>query len=131
MPQVTGLDRLIETVNAEDKLLIVDDVFDTGNTIKTVIETIRRLARRNAPEIRTACLYYKPTMNKTDITPEYYLKETAAWLVFPHELEGLTHAEVMQKWDPAIAPVVDVAGLESEGKLVGSASGGSTGEAGA
>ena len=69
MPQVTGLDRLIETVNAEDKLLIVDDVFDTGNTIKTVIETIRRLARRNAPEIMTACLYYKPTMNKTDITP--------------------------------------------------------------
>lgn len=131
MPQVTGLDRLIETVNAEDKLLIVDDVFDTGNTIKTVIETIRRLARRNAPEIRTACLYYKPTMNKTDITPEYYLKETSAWLVFPHELEGLAHAEVMQKWDPAIAPVVDVARLDSEGKLVGSVSGGSTGGAGA
>ena len=121
--QVTGLDRLIETVNAEDKLLIVDDVFDTGNTIKTVIETIRSLARRNSPEIRTACLYYKPTMNKTDITPEYYLKETAAWLVFPHELEGLTHAEVCQKWNPDIANIVDVARLDSDGKLVGSVSG--------
>jgi hypothetical protein len=129
--QVTGLDRLIATVNAEDKLLIVDDVFDTGNTIKTVIETIRSLARRNSPEIRTACLYYKPTMNKTDITPEYFLKETAAWLVFPHELEGLTHAEVQQKWDPAIAPVVDVERLDpSQGKLVGSVSGGAAGEAG-
>ena len=63
--------------------------------------------------------------------PEYFLKETAAWLVFPHELEGLTHAEVMQKWDPAIAPVVDVTRLDSEGKLVGSVSGGAAGADGA
>ena len=99
------MNRLIETVNAEDKLLVIDDVFDTGNTIKTVIETINRMARRNTPEIRTACLYYKPSMNKTDIVPNYFLHETAAWLVFPHELEGLSHEEMQKKWDPAISTV--------------------------
>ena len=75
------------------------------NTIKTVIETINRMARRNTPEIRTGCLYYKPSMNKTDIVPNYFLHETAAWLVFPHELEGLSHEEMQKKWDPAISTV--------------------------
>ena len=28
-----GLDEVISTVNAEDRLLIVDDVFDSGNTV--------------------------------------------------------------------------------------------------
>ena len=63
------------------------------------------MARRNTPEIRTGCLYYKPSMNKTDIVPNYFLHETAAWLVFPHELEGLSHEEMQKKWDPAISTV--------------------------
>eukprot|EP01049_Picozoa_sp_SAG25_P008667 SAG25_NODE_801_length_5268_cov_3.548849_2_plen_69_part_00 len=50
---VSGLTHIIESINAEDKLLLVDDVFDSGNTIKAVIETIKAKARRNAPEIRT------------------------------------------------------------------------------
>lgn len=80
--------------------------------------------------VRTACLYYKPTMNKTDITPDYFLKETSSWLVFPHELEGLTHAEVQQKWDPEIAPVVNVERLDPGTKtIVGSVSGSALDEA--
>ena len=35
--QVSGLNRLIETVNAEDKLLIIDDVFDTGAILPTFL----------------------------------------------------------------------------------------------
>ena len=41
------------------------------------------------------------------------------------ELEGLTHAEVQQKWDPEIAPVVNVERLDPGTKMiVGSVSGG-------
>jgi hypoxanthine phosphoribosyltransferase len=40
-----GLEHVISVINAEDKLLIVDDVFDSGNTILTIRETIKSLAR--------------------------------------------------------------------------------------
>jgi len=94
---VKGLRDVIEVVNSEDQLLLVDDIFDSGKTVKTVIEEIKKLARKNTPTIKVACLYYKPKANKTDITPNYWLKETEDWVVFPHEVQGLTHDEISRK----------------------------------
>jgi len=108
--EVFGLEYIVSKVNAEDKLLIIDDVFDSGNSVKAILETFRSMARRNTPEMRTACLYYKPTANQVDIVPNYWLRETEAWLVFPHELEGLTLEEIGQKWDPEIAEIVQAPG---------------------
>ena len=108
--EVFGLEYIVSKVNAEDKLLIIDDVFDSGNSVKAILETFRSMARKNTPEMRTACLYYKPTANQVDIVPNYWLHETEAWLVFPHELEGLTLEEIGQKWDPAIAEIVQAPG---------------------
>merc|ERR1711935_863530 len=88
----------------------IDDVFDSGNSVKAILETFRSMARKNTPEMRTACLYYKPTANQVDIVPNYWLHETEAWLVFPHELEGLTLEEIGQKWDPEIAEIVQAPG---------------------
>ena len=45
--------------------------------------------------VRIACPYYKPQNNKTAFTPDYYLYETSAWLVFPHELTGLSKEEII------------------------------------
>jgi uncharacterized protein len=92
---VHGLDYIINKVCHNDRLLIVDDVFDTGNTISAVIAEIRRRARGNTPEeIRIAVPWYKPSRNETTLVPDYYLKETAEWLVFPHELDALTPDEM-------------------------------------
>jgi hypothetical protein len=44
--------------------------------------------------MKVATPWYKPTKNVTDITPDYYVHETDAWLVFPHELVGLTQQEI-------------------------------------
>jgi len=91
---VHGLNYIIKKVCHTDRLLIVDDVFDTGNTFAAVINEIKRRARGNAPEdIRMAVPFYKPTRNQTDLVPDYFLHETAEWLVFPHELDALTAAE--------------------------------------
>ena len=30
------------------------------------------------------------------MVPDFYLKETAEWLVFPHELDALTPEEMLQ-----------------------------------
>ena len=93
--RVHGLHYIIENVNAEDKLLIVDDVFDSGRSIQAVIDRINDLSRRNTPEtIRIATVYYKPGKRKVDLIPNYFIHKTEDWLVFPHELEGLTRDEV-------------------------------------
>ena len=93
--RVHGLHYIIENVNAENSLLIVDDVFDSGRSIQAVIERINALSRRNTPEVvRVATVYYKPGKRKVAIMPDYYIHETEDWLVFPHELEGLTRDEV-------------------------------------
>jgi hypoxanthine phosphoribosyltransferase len=93
--RVHGLDYLVRNCRHEDRLLIVDDVFDTGLTIEAVIAELREKARLNTPQdIRVAVPYYKPTRNRSNRTPDYYLYETASWLKYPHSLEGLSVAEI-------------------------------------
>ena len=88
------------------RVRIVDDVVDTGNTIRAVVEEIRRRARDNTPEeIRVAVPWYKPARNETDMTPDFYLRETGDWLVFPHELDALTREE-MKATRPALYDVI-------------------------
>ncbi len=92
---IYGMNYLIKNVTHDDRLLIVDDVFDTGNTIEAIIGKLRALTRRNAPhDIRVAVPYYKPTRNQTGRVPDYFRHETEAWLKFPHSLEGLSETEV-------------------------------------
>ena len=91
---VHGLHYLIENVNADDKVLIVDDVFDSGRSIQQVIWDLEKKCRRNSPTFKIATPYFKPGNNKTELTPDFYLRETDEWLVFPHELEGLSIEEV-------------------------------------
>ena len=93
--QVHGLNYLAKNVIYEDRLLIVDDVWDTGLTIEAVIKELSRRARLNTPkEIRIAVPYFKPERNKTNLTPDFYVHEVDRWLKFPHSLEGLTIEEV-------------------------------------
>ena len=93
--RVHGLSYLVDRVNAEDGLLLVDDVFDTGFTIEAIIDKLRHKARLNTPEdIRVAVPWYKPTRNRTVKVPDYYLHETERWIKFPHSLEGLSDEEI-------------------------------------
>ena len=95
--RIHGMNYLIKTVTQEDKLLIVDDVFDTGHTINAVIEHLKEKARLNTPgDIRVAVPYYKPTRNQTDREPDYYLHATEDWLKYPHSLEGLSSEEIAE-----------------------------------
>jgi hypoxanthine phosphoribosyltransferase len=107
---VHGLNYIVKKIRYDDRVLIVDDVFDTGNTIKAVIDELARRARGNNPaEVRSAVPWYKPTRNETDIVPDYYLRETKEWLVFPHELDALT-AEEMSVARPQLHEIIHGAG---------------------
>jgi len=93
--RVHGLDYIIDNINADDRVLLVDDVFDSGRSIQAILERLNKKTRRNMPtNIKLACPWYKPARNITDIEPDYYVNETDAWLVFPHELNGLTIEEI-------------------------------------
>ncbi len=104
---VHGLNYIIKKICYDDRVLIVDDVFDTGNTFKAVINELKRRARDNTPEdIRIAVPWYKPTRNETNLVPDYCVRETAEWLVFPHELDALTPEE-LRAARPQVAAIVD------------------------
>ena len=92
--EIKGLGHIIDVINATDRVLIVDDVFDTGHTMVAILDEIARLARRNTPECRVAPVYYKPEKNETDFEPHYYAVADNRWIVFPHEIEGLTEDEL-------------------------------------
>lgn len=105
--RVHGLDYIINNVNADQELLIVDDVFDSGRSIQAIIDEIKRKSRRNTPNvIKVACPWYKPARNVTNLTPDYYVHATDRWLVFPHELCGLTPQEILQGKGSEIADTI-------------------------
>ena len=106
---VHGLNYIVKKICYDDRVLIVDDVFDTGNTIVAVIDELRRRARDNTPEdIRVAVPWYKPERNETDRVPDYYNHETSEWLVFPHELDALTPEELRES-RPGVAKIIEAA----------------------
>jgi len=94
--RVHATDYLVSRLSAEDELLIVDDVFDSGHSLEAVIDDLTRRCRRNLPEkIRIATVYYKPERRRTALAPDFFVHETSHWLVFPHELQGLTREEIL------------------------------------
>jgi hypoxanthine-guanine phosphoribosyltransferase len=89
----------------------VDDVFDTGLSVRAVVDTLNKKARRNTPgDIRIATPWFKPTNNRTDIKPDYYIHETDRWLVFPHELQGLDRSEMLEN-KPGLKTLFDEMGI--------------------
>ncbi len=69
----------ISAVVAGKKALIVDDVADTGKSLKLAKDHI---LQKGATEVRTATVYSKPW---SVIKPDYFEKETRRWVVFPWE----------------------------------------------
>lgn len=93
--KVFGLNYLVKHVQHSDRLLIVDDVFDTGKSVEAIINELRARSRLNTPEqIRIAVPYYKPSRRQVELAPDYVIHETTDWLKYPHSLEGLSQEEM-------------------------------------
>ncbi|HEU4601999.1 MAG TPA: phosphoribosyltransferase family protein [Steroidobacteraceae bacterium] len=94
--RVHALDYLVSRLTFEDRLLIIDDVFDSGRSLEAVLRELEQRCRRNLPEhIRIGTVYYKPTRNVSSLKPDFFVRSTDHWLVFPHELQGLTREEIL------------------------------------
>ena len=89
--QVHSLSYILDKLEPHHRVLLVDDVWDSGRTIEAVYAKFGNERRK---QIRTACVYYKPKRNKLNYAPDYFVEETDEWLVFPHELEDMTLEEI-------------------------------------
>lgn len=93
--RVYGLGHLVDVLDPEDRLLLIDDVFDSGRSIRALLAELRRRCRHNTPnEVKVATVYYKPARNVTDLAPDFFVHETEDWLIFPHEINGLSEDEI-------------------------------------
>jgi len=63
------------------RVLIVDDIADTGRSLKLVTE---HAMKKGAREVKVATLYRKPW---SFVKPDYCEKETELWVVFPWDLK--------------------------------------------
>lgn len=61
------------------RVLVVDDVWDSGRTAMAVRERVLQAGGR--PEI--AVLHYKPKESIYPEKPDFYAEETDAWVVYP------------------------------------------------
>lgn len=104
--RVHGTQYLLENLNADDSLLLVDDVFSTGKNIAAVISRLRLHLKRNMPQqVRVATLWERPSFRKDGLRPDFCQHQTEEWLVFPYEISGLTRQEV-RKHKPFLAPLL-------------------------
>ena len=68
-----------------------DNSFDGMELIDQISNS---LSDSSSLSIRIATVYFKPLKQKVPLQPDYFLHETNNWLVFPHELQGLSNEEV-------------------------------------
>ena len=83
----TGVDERLDvpvvlppTLDLDDvaglRVLVADDVADTGHTLRLV----REVLAQHVADARTAVLYCKP---RSVVTPDFVWRETDRWIVFP------------------------------------------------
>jgi len=79
--------------NNYQNILLVDDVFETGHTLKVIKQ------RLPAVNVKIAVPYWKEDANETELRPDFYVENLSkkTWIVFPHEFEGLSDEEIKIK----------------------------------
>lgn len=87
--------EIVEPLTVEisgQTVLLFDDVVDTGETYEFAKKLL--VEKYGAKQVDTAALFCKP---HSVITPDFFVGETTAWIVFPHEVHEFV-AETGKKW---------------------------------
>ncbi|MFP3951032.1 MAG: phosphoribosyltransferase [Candidatus Bathyarchaeia archaeon] len=94
--EVLGEPKIVIPLNADVeglKVLLIDDVSDTGDSLNLAIQHIRD---HGSEEVKIATLHCKPWSN---FKPDFYVKSVKSWIVYPWELKEtlLTIAEKLER----------------------------------
>lgn len=74
--------RITQPVTSEvagKRVLVVDDVSDSGRSLKVVANHLRR---KGARELKVCTIYMKP---QSIYRPDFYARTTSKWIIFPWE----------------------------------------------
>ena len=80
--------RITQPVTMEvvrKRVLVVDDVSDTGQSLRVVANHLRR---KPVKELRVCTIYMKP---QSIYRPDYYSRTTRKWIIFPWERLEAVH----------------------------------------
>lgn len=61
-------------------LLLVDEVCDSGRSLKFVYDQLYALG---AKVVKTAVIHFKPDLSQTDFVPDFYITTTKKWVSYP------------------------------------------------
>ena len=92
-PRIVHLEPVLKAIRPGAPVLIVDDIIDSGETVRALK---RRIAARTA-NVKVAALYCKAGRTSTDDAPDFVVRRTKKWIVFPHELLHLSKDEIKTK----------------------------------
>lgn len=108
-----------EKLSHEDKILLVDDIFDSGETVNFLVQDLIRtgLKRENIKVAVHDYKYFHNKKNQLEIQPDYWCRkhdifgeEDNLWIHYmSHELVGLTEKELEEnyfKQNPALREVL-------------------------
>ena len=81
---------LADSLAKAERILI-----ESGRTIQELVGKIEgMLGEKQTKALRVATVFAKPKRRVSKIKPDYFIRTTEKWLVFPHELVGLTTEEI-------------------------------------
>lgn len=110
-----------ENLRPGDKILLVDDIFDSGRTINSLVETLmnsRGFSRNDIKVVVHDYKYFTYLDEQLPIQPDYYCRkfeitkpEENRWIHYmSHELVGLTQEELQKNYyekDPELKEILD------------------------
>lgn len=81
--------RFLNEINIKDKhLLVIDDIFDTGNTMLAIVDEIKK---KGPASIKTLTLLQKNVQRETQYYPDYVLFEIENQFVIGYGLDYREH----------------------------------------
>ena len=83
-PHPTFLQFPADPLLRSQRVLVVDDVWDSGTTIQAVTERVRQAG--GIP--MTAVVHWKPERSMVTGAPDVYAEVTTAWVVYPFKAGG-------------------------------------------
>ena len=109
-----------ENLRPGDKILLIDDIFDSGRTINSLVETLmnsRGLPREDIKVVVHDYKYFSYYEKQLPIQPDYYSRKIVinnpdenVWIHYmSHELIGLTDAELEKYYyseDPELCEIL-------------------------
>lgn len=88
LPVIT---QSLPTSIRHEKILVFDDLADSGETLKLAVDYLKHHGPKS---VHTATLMVKP---HTVFTPDFWVRETSAWVIFPNEVRE-TITQLVGMW---------------------------------